>query len=108
MTDTPTPEMASDENIETLRSLPGAGEGRAIARIVARLDYEIAERKKVEHERDLERRALRVVIEMEDFESGTEGDFMWFAAYGDLYDEVRAIRAALMRETESRDSRDAN
>ena len=118
--------------------------GRTIARIIARLDFEIAqrktegednrrdylqlrddcdkalknaadlqlelaaERKKVEHERDLERRALRVVIEMEDLESGTEGDFMRFAAYGDLYDEVRAIRAALMRETESRDSRDAN
>ena len=140
--------MASDENIETLRSLPGAEmvhmPGRTIARIIARLDFEIAqrktegednrrdylqlrddcdkalknaadlqlelaaERKKAEHERDLERRALRVVIEMEDLESGTEGDFMRFAAYGDLYDEVRAIRAALMRETESRDSRDAN
>ena len=40
--------MTSDENIETLRSLPGAEmvhmPGRTIARIIARLDFEIAQR----------------------------------------------------------------
>jgi len=65
MTDTPTPEMASDENIDLINEHLRRGIIPSFVQckhVLARLNYEIAERKKVEHERDLERRALAVVL----------------------------------------------